>query len=167
MRGMKPLLLIGALGCALLAINQASTAAESTPKPGKQLPDLSWVPPEDSFDWIQLKSGEWLKGSFKALQERELEFDSEEMDYQSFEADKIRQLRTANPVQIKLINGEVYSGRVLVTPDKVQMLDEANREWPRSQLQSLTPAGSKGRSFWSGNVPLGLTKRGGNVDERD
>ncbi len=32
------------------------------------LPDLSWVPPEDSFDWIQIKSGEWLKGSIKAMQ---------------------------------------------------------------------------------------------------
>ena len=24
----------------------------------RALPDLSWVPPEDGFDWIQLKSGE-------------------------------------------------------------------------------------------------------------
>src|SRR5208282_5505081 len=43
------------------------------------LPDLSWVPPEDSFDWIQLKSGEWLKGRVKAMQERKLEFFSEEL----------------------------------------------------------------------------------------
>lgn len=166
MRGMKPVLLTGALGCALLIATMAAVAADP-PKPGKQLPDLGWVPPEDSFDWIQLKSGEWLKGEFKALQEREIEFDSEEMEYQSFEADKIRQLRTADPVQIKLISGEVYSGRVMVTPDKVTILGEANREWPRSQLQSLTPAGSRERSFWSGNVSVGLTLRGGNVEETD
>jgi putative salt-induced outer membrane protein YdiY len=167
MRGTKPFLFAGALGCALLLTSLVSTAAESAPKTGKQLPDLSWVPPEDSFDWIQLKSGEWLKGTFKALQERELDFDSEELDFLSFDAEKIRQLRTANPVQIKLISGEVYSGRVMVTPDKVSIPGEPNHEWPRSQLQSLTPAGSRERSFWSGNVSVGLTKRGGNVEETD
>ena len=167
MRGMKPVLLTGTLGCVLLMTSSAATAADSPAIPGKQLPDLGWVPPEDSFDWIQLKSGEWLKGKFKALQERELDFDSEEMDFQSFDADKIRQLRTANSVQIKLKSGEVYSGRIMVTPSKVTILGEANREWPRSQLQSLTPAGNRERSFWSGNVSVGLTRRGGNVEETD
>ena len=167
MRGMKPVLLTGALGCALLLAAPAAVAADKPPEPGKQLPDLSWLPPEDSFDWIQLKSGEWLKGTLKALQDRKLEFDSEEMDYQTFDWEKIRQLRTAHPIQIRLVDGEVFTGRVLITPTEVRMLDDPDHKWPRDQLQSVTPSGSMERSYWSGDVSVGLTKRSGNVDQID
>jgi hypothetical protein len=49
------------------------------------LPDLSWVPPEDSFDWIQLNTGEWLKGRIKAMQDRQLEFFSEKLSDMTFD----------------------------------------------------------------------------------
>src|SRR5215471_12187969 len=43
-----------------------------------------WRPPSptgnDGFDWIELRSGEWLKGKIKSLQDEKLEFDSEELD---------------------------------------------------------------------------------------
>ena len=55
------------------------TLTSTRPAPatsGSTLPQLSWVPPKDNFDWIQLKSGEWLKGRIKAMQERELDFES-------------------------------------------------------------------------------------------
>ena len=42
------------------------------------LPDLNWVPPADSFDWIQLNT-EWLKGRIKAMQDRQLQFFSEKL----------------------------------------------------------------------------------------
>ncbi len=144
-----------------------ATAADKPPEPGKQLPDLSWLPPEDSFDWIQLKSGEWLKGTLKALQDRKLEFDSEEMDYQTFDWEKIRQLRTALPVAVRLTDGEVFTGRALITPTQVRLLEDEDHKWPRDQLQSVTPAGSRERSFWSGDVSIGLTKRSGNVEQTD
>jgi putative salt-induced outer membrane protein YdiY len=163
----NPHLTTGALACMLLLVSVAVAAAQSPPEPGKALPDISWVPPEDSFDWVQLKSGEWLKGELKALQDRELEFDSEEMDYQTFDWEKIRQLRTYKQVQVLLVNGEILSGRVMITPDEVRLLDGTNRQWPRTQIQSVTPAGSRERSFWSGDVTVGLTRRGGNVEETD
>jgi putative salt-induced outer membrane protein YdiY len=160
-------LLTPVMACALLLACAFASAADSPPKPGRELPDLSWVPPEDSFDWIQLKSGEWLKGKLKALQDRELQFDSEEMDYQDFEWEKIRQLRTARPVQIRLTSGEVVSGRAMVTPTEAWLMEDPSRKWPRGQLQSVTPAGSRERSYWSGDVSIGLTKRSGNVEQMD
>jgi hypothetical protein len=167
MRGTKPLLLIGALGCALLLTSLVATAADSTPKTGKELPDLSWLPPEDGFDWIQLKSGEWLKGEFKGMQERRLDFDSSELDIQQFEWEKIRQVRTAGEVEIRLVDGEIFSGRVLITPTEVRTLDSSGHVWPREQLQSLTRVGKNERSYWSGDVSAGLTLRGGTVTETD
>jgi hypothetical protein len=69
-----------AVGTNLLVTGQANS----------RLPDLNWVRPVDIFDWIQLKSGEWLKGTIKAMQKHELEFDSEELDHLKFDWDDNR-----------------------------------------------------------------------------
>ncbi|MGB6288849.1 MAG: hypothetical protein WBF36_01825, partial [Desulfobulbales bacterium] len=41
--------------------------------------DSAWdnfaPPPDDKFDWIQLTSGEWLKGELKFLYDFQVEFD--------------------------------------------------------------------------------------------
>ncbi|MEO8307048.1 MAG: DUF481 domain-containing protein [Pseudomonadota bacterium] len=176
MRGTQPLFLIAALGCALILTSLSATAASSSSnttkaakpaKPISALPDLSWVPPDDDFDWIQLKSGEWLKGQLKAVQDHDLNFDSEEMDYQTIEWEKIRQLRTGRNVQILLLDGEVVTGRVMITPTEAWMLADPGKKWPRDQVQSITNGGSKERSYWSGDISVGLTTRFGNVEQTD
>jgi len=47
----------------------------------------AWLPPTpkpEKFDWIQLKSGEWLKGELKVLYDKKLEFDSDELNLLEF-----------------------------------------------------------------------------------
>jgi len=83
------------------------------------LPDLSWVPPENRVDWIQLKSGEWLKGRIKAMQERRLEFDSEKLDGLTFDWKDVRQVRSPRFLDVLFVDGERISGPVRITPDQV------------------------------------------------
>jgi len=128
------------------------------------LPDLNWVPPADRFDWIQLKSGEWLKGRIKAMQERELEFDSEELDNLTFDWKNIRQVRSPRTLDVLSVTGETISGPVAITPEEVAVGDLKPRVIPRNQLQSLTPGGSRERNHWSGKVSVGLTLRAGNSE---
>lgn len=138
---------------------------ETSPGPGHAaLPALSWVPPADSFDWIQLKSGEWLKGRLKAMQDRHLDFYSEELKELTFEWKDIRQVRSPRLLDVLAVTGEQVSGSVTIAPDKVTVGGEEPRVFPRSQLQSLTPGGSKERNYWSGNATLGLTMRSGNTE---
>ena len=167
MSGMKPAFFPGVLACVLLFAASAPVFAAEPPPRTAALPDLSWLPPDDTFDWIQLKSGEWLKGKIKALQERELIFDSSELDYRTFDWDDIRQLRTANVVEIGLIDGQIQSGRFMVSPTEVRDMNDTGRSWPRSQLLALTPAGKSERSYWSGDISLSLALRSGNVEEVD
>jgi putative salt-induced outer membrane protein YdiY len=143
------------------------TIGETNTKPA--LPDLSWVPPEDTFDWVQLKSGEWLKGRAKAMQDDELEFDSEEMDERTFDWQDIRQIRTGKDrvIQIKFINGELLTGGIAITPTEVVVTGTESRVVPRDQLQSFTRGGAKERNYWSGKVDLGLTIRSGNTEQTD
>lgn len=131
------------------------------------LPALSWVPPDDGFDWIQLKSGEWLKGRFKGMQDRELEFESEELDDQTFDWKDIRQLRTYRLVDVLFIDEERLSGRVTATPTEINIGGATPQTFPRDQLQSLTPGGNRERDYWSGKLSFGLTLRGGNTEQID
>lgn len=128
------------------------------------LPDLNWVPPEDSFDWIQLKSGEWLKGRLKAMQDRELEFDSEELEILTFDWKDIRQVRSLRTFDVLFVNGQKASGPVTITPKQVTVAGEIPYAFTRDQLQGLTPGGAKERNLWSGKVSLGLTLRAGNTE---
>jgi len=144
-----------------------SPAGIPLPAASALVPDLSWLPPADSFDWIQLKSGEWLKGHFKGMQERELEFESEELDDQSFDWKDIRQVRTHRIVDVLFVDDEKISGPVIITPTEVTVAGETPRIFPRDQLQSLTPGGTKERELWSGKLSVGLTLRSGNSEQAD
>ena len=129
------------------------------------LPDLSWVPPEDGFDWIQLRSGEWLKGQLKAMQQRQLEFDSEELNDLTFDWKDIRQVRSDRTLDLLFMDGRKMSGPVTVTPEEVAVGGEEPQVFPRDQLQSLTPGGSKELNYWSGMLSVGLTVRAGNTEQ--
>ncbi|MBL9136138.1 MAG: DUF481 domain-containing protein [Verrucomicrobiales bacterium] len=129
------------------------------------LPDLNWVPPPDAFDWIQLKTGEWLKGRIKAMQEREIEFYSEKLDDLTFDWKDIRQLRSPRDLSVLFVDGERITGPVSVTPDRVQIGGASPSDHPRDRLQSLTPGGSRERDHWSGDASIGLTLRAGNTEQ--
>jgi len=127
------------------------------------LPDLSWVPREDSFDWIQLNTGEWLKGRIKAMQDRQLEFFSEKLSDMTFDWKDIRQVRSPRTIDVLFVDGKRVSGAVTVTPEQVTVGGATPYVLPRDQLQSLTPGGSKERDYWSLDLSLGLTLQAGNT----
>jgi len=132
---------------------------------GNALPALSWVPPADSFDWIQIKSGEWLKGELKAMQDRSLDFYSEELDDQSFDWKDIRQVRSARLLDVRFENGEQISGTVTVDPDHITVVGAETLTRPRSLVLGLTPGGERELNYWSGKISLGLNARTGNSDQ--
>jgi len=74
------------ISCFFLISNMNTAAAQQNEKAEsgtetkmKAMQSQAWQPPPpppDDFDWIQLKSGEWLKGELKVLYAKKLEFDS-------------------------------------------------------------------------------------------
>jgi hypothetical protein len=68
----------------------------AAPKPGEGgSSSLSWLPPaigHDKEDWIQLKSGEWLRGRLYYIQQRKVEFASDELDDFSLDLKDVRQV---------------------------------------------------------------------------
>ena len=130
------------------------------------LPALGWAPPEDGFDWIEIKSGEWLKGRIKSLQGEKLEFDSEELDYHEFKWEDIRTVRSPRLNSVWFGTKGKLEGALLVTTNEVQVVGQtATNTYARSELLGIAPTGAKERDKWSGKVSAGLSLRSGNTRE--
>ncbi|MBW1907657.1 MAG: hypothetical protein JRJ24_20675, partial [Deltaproteobacteria bacterium] len=58
----------------------------------------------DTYDWLRLTSGEWLKGELKRMREDEVEFDSDKLDLLEFDWEKVDQLHSQR------VNTYVFDG---------------------------------------------------------
>ncbi|MEW6683503.1 MAG: DUF481 domain-containing protein [Nitrospirota bacterium] len=176
--------------------SEPPNAEPSSSPPGQSGLTVPWRPPDpeaDRFDWIQLKSGEWLKGSLKSMQDYSLEFDSEELDWQEFDWEDVYQVRSPHLHQVLFDKrpgegtpfgdfvllphfNEIFAfsdervsieGSLQVSRDKVTV---QGRDGPvvfdRARLIAITPAGSHEIDYWSGKVSIGLTTLTGNTDSK-
>ena len=85
----------------LLVLVLAVGASQGTAGADEASP--SWQPPPpmpDDFDWVQMTSGEWLKGEIIAMYEESMEFDSDEFAMQTLDWEDIKEIRSAQIVQV-------------------------------------------------------------------
>jgi hypothetical protein len=132
----------------------------------------SWNAPElmpKQFDWIQLTSGEWLKGELKVLRRDVLEFESDELDELSIDWDKIVSFHSSRIYTFGFSNRRMASGRSLITKDHVIVWSEKGEKliYPRKELYSIVHGGKSWWSLWSGKLSFGATIRQGNTDQTD
>lgn len=118
-------------------------------------------------DWIQLDSGEWLKGELIALYEDELLFDSVKLGPKTFDWKDIHQVWTARTLAVGLTGGEVFVGKLVVTGESARVAGGEEREIQRSRILSIAPGGKKPLSRLGGKISAGMTLRQGNVDQAD
>ena len=131
-------------------------------------------PPDDKFDWIQLTNGEWLKGEFKVLYDYEVEFDSDELDLQTFDLEDVKQIRTHKAIGIRIEDPElsddpiIVEGILTMIGDKIIMTEgDETREFNRNQLLSIAQTDKKEIELWSFSISLGANIRGGNTETTD
>jgi putative salt-induced outer membrane protein YdiY len=121
----------------------------------------------DDFDWVQMNSGEWLKGEIIAMYKDTLEFDSEEFDLQKLDWEDIEQIRSARIVQVAFENDTIETGKILVEGDMVRVIGERDRTSSKSEVLSITAGVPRERNYWSGKFGLGLNLRTGNTEQRE
>ena len=154
---------------------KAKEKKEAAKSPEKIDPWEAFSPPVDSeFDWLQLTSGEWLKGDFKVMYDFTLEFDSDELNLQEFDFDDVAQLRT-RAMKTIFVEGEgghrdtsVLRGLLVIKDNQVKLLrSEHEVSIPRERVISI--AGGKGheRDYWSGMASVGVNARSGNTETVD
>ncbi|WP_309380164.1 DUF481 domain-containing protein [Cerasicoccus frondis] len=130
--------------------------------------DQSWMPPaarnDTQYDWIELKSGEWLKGTFSHMYEDSVEFDSDVLDDLTIDWDDIKQIRFHQPMGVRLDNRTVHYGKVEMV-DGVITFEESGETAPRDQVVSIIPLYHKEIDRWELEAKLGLDFQSGNTDE--
>ena len=120
----------------------------------------------DTFDWVRMVSGEWLKGDMKRMRDDNLEFDSDKLGMQNID------FADVSHVHSPVVNTYVFddrisvTGRAVVTPDKiiVEAID-GTRTFPRSELESIVAGGEREKDWWSMKLRFGLTLNKGNTDQ--
>jgi putative salt-induced outer membrane protein YdiY len=128
-----------------------------------------WQPPppvSGDSDWIQLSSGEWLKGELLVLYSDKLEFESDELDLQIFDWEDVKILRTAQTVQIRLKNGQRLHGKLIIEGSNAQLTSNSV-VFPREQILTITAGEPKERNYWHSYVSFGANWRSGNTDQAE
>ncbi len=132
---------------------------------------LTWEssrPSATDFDWVQLVSGEWLKGEIKALYNDSLEFDSSELDLLQIDWEDVKYLESHIPGSVYIeYTGTVY-GYLQVNQTEVIITNgDTKKTYPRKHLVSLITGEMSESNFWSAKITLGLNIAKGNNDQID
>jgi hypothetical protein len=120
----------------------------------------------DTFDWVRMVSGEWLKGEMKRMRDDNLEFDSDKLDMQNID------FADVTHVHSPVVNTYVFDDRIsatglaVITPDRVIVeTDEGTKTFARSELESIVAGGEREKDWWSMKLRFGLTLNKGNTDQ--
>ena len=124
-------------------------------------------PPPDSHDWVQLTSGEWLKGEIKVMYQDSLEFESDKLKLLKLDMDDVKTIRSARIVSVRVNGGQVATGRMLLEDGKVQVLGQTTQAFPRETILSISAGEPREQNHWSANVSVGGNLSSGNNDRTD
>ncbi len=120
----------------------------------------------DTYDWIRLTSGEWLKGEVHWMREKDIEFDSEKLDILTFSWSKVSQLHSPR-VNTYVFEGKIdVVGRAVITKENV-IIETADGvlTYPRDQLLAILEGAKRERNWWSTRLSVGFTGNAGNTNQ--
>ena len=155
------------------AVVEEEPAAAAKPEPeSKPEPEVpgQWAPPLPSakeFDWLQVKSGEWLKGEFKTLRDYRVSFDSDEFDDIDLDWKKVVSFYLPRPHSFR-VHGRVLFGTAELRGDVLRIrTTEGVVEYPRSELVSIAQGSGSELDWWSLSLGTGMTFRRGNTRQTE
>jgi putative salt-induced outer membrane protein YdiY len=126
------------------------------------------TPTATDFDWVQLVSGEWLKGEIKGLFDDHLEFDSDKLDLLTLDWEDVKYVETHIPGSAYIEGlGTVY-GYFQINQNKIIVTNGGEpKEYDRKKLVSFITGGQQESDYWSAKITFGLIFRSGNTDQID
>ncbi|MBC2595273.1 DUF481 domain-containing protein [Ruficoccus amylovorans] len=142
------------------------TAGET---PVVELP--SWIPagvdPNSNDDWIELTSGEVLRGEIKRMYDEDLIFNSDKLGDLTLDWDDIRQVYSKRPLSMRLNNRTTITGNVSLKDNNVVITEANGTElvYSREEVVSLVTAKDSELKRWNFEVSLGVDIQSGNTNE--
>ncbi len=161
--------------CLILTTNTGADtlANDADPEAADQYTEdvFNWetsTPSATDFDWVQLVSGEWLKGEIKGLYKNNLEFDSDKLDLLQLDWDDVKYVESHIPGSAYIEgHGTVY-GYITINQTKITVTNgKTIQQFDRSTLVSFITGEMEEKNYWSAKLTLGLNIRRGNTDQLD
>jgi len=139
------------------------------------------IPQDTKSDWMELQSGEWIRGSFKGLYSGKIEFDSEKFDLVKFDTGDVKQLVTQgestinlnrkipslkNVIELNLLNenSEVHGKLGFKNGEfTIALQDGTYKNIPSNSIASIATGEDKESNYWSASLYLGLDVLSGNT----
>lgn len=150
----------------LLLLLWAPPLAAADPLP--PLPPFEAAEGERKHDWLQLQSGEWLRGEMSRMYERKLYFDSKEFGDITLDWGDVSSLILSAPVTIRLPKGRILTGDFEMRNRNIRLESQGGVvEVPAADLISLAAGGQRERRYWSGSASVSLSARSGNAEQFD
>lgn len=129
-----------------------------------------WAPPlpdfDSKWDWLQLTSGEWLKGELRSLDQDVVEFDSDKLGILSLDWDDIKSVYSARPMELMRRDNSLLVGR-LTTVDGQLVVAGTGAQAPFHDVISIARQSASELDRWFVDIALGANLRGGNANQRD
>ncbi|MDX2503147.1 MAG: DUF481 domain-containing protein [Gammaproteobacteria bacterium] len=129
---------------------------------------LDTRPERVNADWLQLTSGEWLRGRIIAMQKNDLEFDSDELNKLVIEWKKVKYIKSSDPYRLRF-DGRINAiGAIEITQQEVHVItDYDDKVFERSKLLTIASGKETEISYWMSKVTLSLNVSRGNTDQTD
>ena len=120
----------------------------------------------DTFDWVQMSSGEWIKGNIERMRDDTMEFDSDDLDMLYLDFGDVVLVHSPQVNTYVFDDRVAATGKAVITETTVivQTEDQGTVTFPRDQLENIVE-GQKERDWWSMSLRFGLTLNRGNTDQ--
>jgi len=126
----------------------------------------------DTDDWIELTTGEWLRGDLHWLRPKGLEagknvnFYSNKLDGLTLSWGSIASVHSPKIKSYKFKDNTTVSGKAMITKDLVIVeTNEGVVTHPRSELVSISEGPPRERTWWSTMLSLGFSANAGNTSQ--
>jgi len=145
-------------------------APETPPvMPNFQAGAARWYPPEtppEKWEWVELNTGEWLKGTIDGIRNDRMEFDSDKFDNVNLKMRDVIQSRSSRINTFVFTEQRVVIGVGQITAKEIVVESEGEeRRFPREQLISLVVGNRNELRLWSGKVGIGVSSSSGNTNQ--
>ncbi len=120
----------------------------------------------DTFDWVQMVSGEWIKGNVERMRNDTLEFDSDKLDLLYLDFADVALVHSPQVNTYVFDDRVSATGRAVITEDQiiVETTDGGTKVFPRSELESIVE-GQREKDWWSMSLRFGLQLNRGNTNQ--
>lgn len=125
-------------------------------------------PDTASTDWIQLTSGEWLRGTVDRIRDGSLEFDSEELDNLTLDFSDVYAVVPGRTQTLLFDGRKTVTGQVAIRGEVLRVRTQSGiLTFERDKIVGMVPGRPREANYWSGKVSAGLSVQSGNTNQKD